>query len=143
MLADCRALTIHQPWASLIACGEKTVENRTWSTSYRGPVLIHASVNRKLRPLYDEAVAKGFDIPAEPIYGQVLAVATLVDCVAREQLAAPYGTDPFAEGPICWCLSDIVRLAAPLPLVGQQGLYRPDPLTISRVRERVMHAART
>ncbi len=38
-----RAVTVHQPWAWLIIHGGKTIENRTWSTRYRGPILIHAS----------------------------------------------------------------------------------------------------
>ena len=37
-----RALTIRQPWASLIAAGMKTIETRSWSTKYRGPLAIHA-----------------------------------------------------------------------------------------------------
>ncbi|HHY88739.1 MAG TPA: ASCH domain-containing protein, partial [Chloroflexi bacterium] len=37
-----KALSVRQPWAWLIAQGYKTVENRTWATNYRGPLLIHA-----------------------------------------------------------------------------------------------------
>ena len=38
-----KTLSIRQPWASLIAGGFKPVENREWSTSFRGRFLIHAS----------------------------------------------------------------------------------------------------
>lgn len=38
-----RAITLHQPWATLIALGYKTIETRSWSTRYRGPLLIHAA----------------------------------------------------------------------------------------------------
>lgn len=38
-----KALSIRQPWAWLIANGYKDIENRSWRTNYRGPVLIHAS----------------------------------------------------------------------------------------------------
>ena len=38
-----RAFTLTQPWASLIAIGLKMHETRSWRTSYRGPLLIHAS----------------------------------------------------------------------------------------------------
>ena len=37
-----KALTLHQPRASLVALGVKTIETRGWSTTYRGPLLIHA-----------------------------------------------------------------------------------------------------
>lgn len=39
-----KALTLHQPWASLIAVGVKRIETRSWSTSYRGPLAIHAGL---------------------------------------------------------------------------------------------------
>ncbi|MFN6025464.1 MAG: ASCH domain-containing protein, partial [Planctomyces sp.] len=38
-----KALSIRQPFASLIAAGKKTVELRTWYTHYRGPLLICAA----------------------------------------------------------------------------------------------------
>jgi CheY-like chemotaxis protein len=38
-----KALATKQPWASLIACGEKSIEVRTWFTHYRGPLVITAS----------------------------------------------------------------------------------------------------
>ena len=38
-----KALTLYQPWASLIACGVKTIETRSWATNYRGPIAIHAA----------------------------------------------------------------------------------------------------
>lgn len=38
-----KALTLWQPWASLVALGEKRVETRCWSTKYRGPIAIHAA----------------------------------------------------------------------------------------------------
>ena len=39
-----KALTIRQPWADAIVHGTKRTENRTWKTTHRGPVLIHAGV---------------------------------------------------------------------------------------------------
>ena len=38
-----KALSIKQPWASLIAHGIKDIENRAWKTNYRGKILIHVS----------------------------------------------------------------------------------------------------
>lgn len=38
-----KALSIRQPWATLLVHGIKTVEIRRWDTQFRGPVLIHAS----------------------------------------------------------------------------------------------------
>lgn len=38
-----KALSVKQPWASLIAHGIKPIENRTWKTNFRGRIYIHAS----------------------------------------------------------------------------------------------------
>lgn len=38
-----KALSVRQPWAWLIVNGYKDIENRSWNTKFRGPVLIHAS----------------------------------------------------------------------------------------------------
>jgi hypothetical protein len=38
-----KALSIRQPWAWLICRGFKDIENREWSTSFRGRIFVHAS----------------------------------------------------------------------------------------------------
>lgn len=38
-----RALTLTQPWATLVAIGAKRIETRSWGTRYRGPLAIHAA----------------------------------------------------------------------------------------------------
>ena len=43
-----KALTVWEPWASLMACGRKNIETRSWPTNYRGPLLICAA-KRKVK----------------------------------------------------------------------------------------------
>lgn len=38
-----KGLSLTQPWATLVSSGAKVVETRSWPTSYRGPILIHAA----------------------------------------------------------------------------------------------------
>lgn len=38
-----KALSIKQPWASLIVHGIKDIENRTWATKHRGRIYVHSS----------------------------------------------------------------------------------------------------
>jgi activating signal cointegrator 1 len=38
-----KALSLTQPWATLVALGAKRIETRSWSTHYRGPLAIHAA----------------------------------------------------------------------------------------------------
>lgn len=38
-----KAITLTQPWATLVAIGAKKIETRSWNTKYRGPLAIHAA----------------------------------------------------------------------------------------------------
>lgn len=83
-----RVLSIHGPWAWAIVFGGKNVENRSWSTPYRGTILIHASsrklggkalaeVREALADLTRKALAK---IPTEFPRSQIIGMVELVDC---------------------------------------------------------------
>ncbi len=78
-----KAITILQPWASLIACGAKKIETRGWATKYRGPIAIHAAKDRdkkgeRIRHIVARAAQCGVVIPKME-FGSVIAVADLVD----------------------------------------------------------------
>jgi hypothetical protein len=86
-----RAITLYQPWASLIALGFKVHETRTWSTSYRGAMLIHAGMarSRELDRMTRSADAvlcqAGYPaLPPDLPRGAVVAIADLVDCLRTE-----------------------------------------------------------
>jgi len=80
-----KALSVHQPYAHLIVRGDKDVENRSWATSYRGPLLIHAGlkVERDDAAYYArEARRLGLDWPPDPLpTGGIVGIVTLADCV--------------------------------------------------------------
>jgi hypothetical protein len=88
--AKLQALSIRQPWAWLIVHGYKDVENRTWSTPYRGRFLIHAGLVMTRRE-YIEAcafvarIAPDISLPAPARLkrGGIVGEAEIVDCVAR------------------------------------------------------------
>ena len=42
-----KALTIKEPWATLIIDGYKKYEFRSWKTNYRGKILIHAGMSEE------------------------------------------------------------------------------------------------
>ena len=102
-----KALTLHQPFASLVAIGAKRIETRSWSTSYRGPLAIHASAKG---PRTEADGTKAFDaallaayragIEVEQIaplpYGAVVATCRLVDVVPIA--AKPNGETCVAPG---------------------------------------------
>lgn len=82
-----KALTIKQPWASLVAHGIKEIENRTWKTNYRGKIYIHAGSSAKFNVQLTDDQAKA----AIPIlrtafdgtmpFGAIIGEVDIVDCV--------------------------------------------------------------
>jgi ASCH domain len=107
-----KALTIRQPWASLIIAGEKDVENRTWRTSYRGPLVIHAgsAVDREGMGQYGEW------LEAYP-QGVVLGTVDLVDIV--EDSMSWWALD----GQWHWLLAHSKPRRRPRRVNGRQGLW--------------------
>jgi len=50
-----KAITIHQPYASLIACGAKIYETCSRRTNYRGRIAIHAGLQYPAKTLEAKA----------------------------------------------------------------------------------------
>lgn len=121
-----KILTIHQPWAHLICAGEKKVENRSWPTSYRGPVLIHAGKSRKSLKI---ELARATMPEEEMAFGAIVGLVEVVDCV--ELADAP--ADRFASGPWCWLLANPKALRRPIPCNGQLGLKAADEELVRQV----------
>jgi hypothetical protein len=114
-----RALSIKQPWANLIAGGAKTIETRTWYTSYRGKMLIVSSKKPKIPPA-----------------GYVIAIADLVDCrpmTKNDEQAAMCEIYPRAYS---WVLSNVVKLD-PFPLKGTLGLFHIDKQVEAQIEAQV------
>lgn len=125
-----KALSIQQPWAYLIVNGLKDIENRNWSTSYRGFILIHAGkkidttvlhprgyLNRyyDFAPKWQEVGAK---MPAESKdyeTGGIVGYATLTSVVTNH-------TSPWFVGPYGFMLTDRHPLPF-LPLRGSLHLF--------------------
>lgn len=121
-----KALTVCQPYAELIARGEKWIENRTWPTSYRGLLAIHAGKSREWLGVDDEDAAEyGVDVKAIA-FGAIVAVARLVDCRRFEDLTDEMRMHTHANGPWCWVLRDVYRVE-PMPIRGAQGLWPVEP----------------
>src|SRR5260221_1253433 len=79
-----KALTLTQPWATLVAIGAKKIETRSWSTSYRGPLAIHAAkaAHREEAALCLQepfTSALGGRVLYELPLGRVVATVRLVD----------------------------------------------------------------
>lgn len=113
----CKALSIQQPWAWAILHAGKDVENRTWSTRFRGRVLIHAGkrLDREgLDMLVDEMGYPDVDM----WFGGIVGAVDIVDCVTTMDsrwFCGPYGF--------------VLRNPKPLPFTpcrGALGFFKPE-----------------
>lgn len=141
-----KAISLIQPWATLVAIGAKKIETRSWATGYRGPIAIHASqwrtptgkvvsaeVERCLALCHREPFATELTMAdiwkvGELPSGAVVATATLVDVVRTETIARVVGEPErefgnFAPGRFAWRLRDVRRIHAPIPYRGARGLW--------------------
>lgn len=135
-----------QPWASLVAIGENSIETRSWGTRHRGPLVIHAAKGfpRDARQLcsarpYREVLARhGYADASDLPVGAIIAVAELMDVMrftrsslrevrarARAGELPPHEADfgDFSPGRYGWVLGDIRALSQPVPVRGMLGVW--------------------
>jgi hypothetical protein len=105
-----KALSVRQPYAYLILKGIKRIENRTWSTNYRGPLAIHASLRWHDRSIDEIEATHRLCIPRELPLGGIIGVIDLVDVIEQSN-------DPFFEGPFGF----VLRNPRPLPFRQMPG----------------------
>jgi hypothetical protein len=109
-----KVIVIRQPWAWLIIEGFKDVENRSWTTRYRGPLLIQASANlppkRELEKIRLFVLKRGVELPKDFERGGIVGKVQLEDCVSNSQ-------SKWFEGPFGWVLSRPAKLQF-MPLKG-------------------------
>ncbi len=134
-----KALSLWQPWASLIAWGAKEYETRSWPTDYRGKLAIHAA---KRKPTYNDTlhmkdpfyeVLRANQSPMDYGLEQLPLGAVLCIC----ELEAVYHTDhvrpylsererafgDFSPGRAAWKLKVIHIFDRAIPAKGAQQLW--------------------
>ena len=148
-----RALSLTQPWAELVMIGEKRYETRSWTTTYRGPLAIHAAkglssiggtvglnqfaFREPFRTVLQEA-GHTAELDQELPRGAVVAVCELVavypcddafrgeieDGRTGAQFERYFGD--FGFGRWAWRLENVRRLEVPFPVRGALGLWEVD-----------------
>lgn len=123
-----KAITVKQPWASLIIQGIKDIENRTWQTKYRGRVLIHAgmakanfnfslSQNQRLNELN---LRRWYD--SDQIKGKIIGSVEIIDCVKNHpSIWAERHSPPFK--PFNWVLAYPIIFPEPIPIKGKLSFW--------------------
>jgi hypothetical protein len=120
-----KTLSLRQPWADLIIQGRKTLELRTWTVKYRGPLAIHASQTVER----EACLARGLD-PDQVTAGAVVGVVDLVEIIElnAESYAARrsehLADEPWGGGPLYgWRLANPRPFTEPVPMRGRMGIF--------------------
>jgi len=127
-----KAISIIEPWASLIKEGYKHIETRSWQTEYRGELYIHAS-KTKLTKREREKHGELFELLGDTDFGHghLIAKCNLVDCrLITDDLIKEVKKNPkefisgfYTVGRYAWVLEDIEVLETPIPIRGRLGLW--------------------
>lgn len=123
-----KAITIWQPYAVAIKLGLKHYETRTWSTNYRGPIVIHAA-QKKLHNLELNLMNKYAISQDEVSFGNPILICEIEDCIkmtkdfinAQPQSEIDFGN--WQEGCFSWKLKIKQFLTDTKRVRGQQGLW--------------------
>lgn len=158
-----KILTLWEPWASLMAASVKKIETRSWGTSYRGPIAIHAAkrvptpeewqrVKDDLRKCWGMGFLnpenrKAGERPLGETLGRILCVVDLIDC--REMLESPCPQEAlfgsFGPGRFGW-VTDVARLFVlpePIAMAGRQGLKDLPESVAAQIEQQRSHATRS
>ena len=126
-----KAISLRQPWPWFILQGGKHLENRGWTSSYRGPVLIHSSKGWDEDEMRDDLkiathIARSLGaVPAGGVpaletlkeeRGCIVGVATIVGSVIESD-------SPWFFGPKAFVLADPIPFVDMVPCRGDRGLF--------------------
>ena len=123
-----KCLSVQQPWALAIFRG-KDVENRSWRTKHRGPMLIQAGKRWAAGAQHTiNGISGQILVPKHPqgaayTYMAIIGVVNLVDIV--ENSTSPWAMSGYKH----WVLEDRVLFPLPIPWPGQQQVFNvPDEI---------------
>jgi len=103
-----RALSINEPYGGMILYGEKTIETRTWTTDYRGDLVICIS-----------------KMPTSPLSGFAVCIVNLVDCRPMTEEDIEFAMCDVYPGAYSWVLTNVRKIEM-FPVKGQLGLFNID-----------------
>ena len=107
-MARIRAISLHQPWASYIANGHKTIKTRKWGTTCSGIFIICSTKKPEI---------EGFPC------GMALAVVELYGCRQMRKEDERAAMDAYRPGRWSWLLRNIRKIEPPFAVSGRQGIF--------------------
>lgn len=134
MSDDGFALTVHQPYASLIVAGIKKHEGRAWFTTYRGRLWIHAAGKQPTQDDISEVeeiyhrinegdARQRLEFPASYPTGCLLGCINLVECLPQDTYREQY---PFGEcfSPFVFICEEPQELKVKFPMKGSHKIFK-------------------
>lgn len=122
-----KAITLWQPWASLIVDGRKKIETRSIPRYYNGPVAIHAG----LKIDREACLRFGYDpdkIPTGAVLGKAFKHGLFHFEKNQEGIAyKPDVYGDFTPGRYGYPLGDVIKFSEPIPAKGHQGFWDWSP----------------
>lgn len=130
-----KVLSLLQPWATLVVTGAKKLETRSWQTSYRGGLLIHASLGKKGKILASEPPFKKYIQHFDQLpFGAIIGSIELEDVVRVENLflsdhvlalltLEEKAFGDYEPGRYAWILTEPEKFEHPIPVKGTLGLW--------------------
>lgn len=148
-----KAITLHQPYATLILLGYKQYETRSWPTKHRGPLAIHAAQYKSEHyrqlcatdPEISAALAAhGFTYDTLP-FGAILCtccVGSVHETAVLTQLSpTERACGDYTAGRYAWQLYRVESLVKPLSCRGFQQLWAvPDDMPLLQTRDALARA---
>lgn len=124
-----KVISLTQPYATLIANGQKHIETRSWKTNYRGELYIHASLTKPPKEWVNNPVLMPY-INKELPYGQIICKCNLVDCICMDEKfisniknKEEYKFGIYEPGRYAWILKDITILDKPIIAKGHLNIW--------------------
>lgn len=143
-MPEIKALTLQDPYGSLVAMGLKQYETRSWKTRYRGLLIIHVgktlAINWKDRVFLSLLRDVGIPDPRKLPIGCAICICELT-AIYRTEDVMPHISDrelafgDFSPGRAAWELKNVQRFDKPIPCKGEQGLWNwqlklPEGITV-------------
>ena len=130
-----KVLSLTEPYATLIKNGIKTIETRSWKTTYRGELYIHASSTKIPKEYRNNRELMSLVDLNDLNYGNIICSCDLVDCIEmtdefvediKNNMKNEYITGIYAKGRYAWILKNIKVLDSPIKAKGHLGIWNLD-----------------
>lgn len=132
-----KALSLHQPYASLIADGIKTLESRKWHANFSGDILICATKKYQLYPS-TERILKEINPLWSPRNEQEMRYGCAI-CIAEVTNCRKFKKDDDVNVLCAWFNGYVfeltnIRPVTPFPVIGRQRFFEvPDEIIIQNL----------